>query len=450
MSLLTHSEESAVEAPRGSAQVAPHLLQVEGLAKRFCRDLRKSLLYGVMDIGREALGRPPRTDWLRSSEFWALSDIGFSVRRGEAVGLVGKNGSGKTTLMRILSGLIKPTVGRVVTRGRVAPLLALGAGFNPVLTGRENIYVNMSVLGLTRDEIDERFDEVVAFSEIEYALDAPVQNYSSGMTARLGFSCAIHTAPDILLIDEVMAVGDLQFRQKCQAKLREMRNNGTTFIIVNHSPSLPLAVCTRGVYLQQGQMLAYGDIDAVVEQYERNLYQASGETHVTSVDFKSTATEGFEFTNIQFLQHGVVSTELTTGRNASLRVEMRVKQSQSRIHFVVRCYRLPSEDHISGMDEELIVQFPSNQEGQVFWMESGARVVELPLEPLVFAPGSYQVKVEAFDAEDRPIGSRRSPSVTVMAEGYCRHSEFYQPHRWEIEDSEGIGRRQIPKKSTDQ
>jgi ABC-type polysaccharide/polyol phosphate transport system ATPase subunit len=408
------------------------LMEVEGLSKRFCRDLKKSLLYGVADIAREAVGREPRKDWLRRSEFWALRDISFKIRRGESVGLVGKNGSGKTTLMRILSGLIKPTVGRVMTKGRVAPLLALGAGFNPILTGRENIYINMAVLGLTRPEIDERFDDVVKFSEIEYALDAPVQNYSSGMTARLGFSCAIHTRPDILLIDEVLAVGDLQFRQKCMRTLNEMRATGTTFIIVNHAATLLLQVCNKAVYIESGKLLATGDAEEVIEQYETDLFKGGAELQKSRKTSKPVMSEEFELDAVEFEQDGRVSRDLRTGKPAALRIDCKANVKCPRVHFTVKWYRLPSEEFMTGMEETLVAQFSSNVEKAEFWMERGTHTVRLPLEPLVLAPGSYQVAVDAFDIDDKLIASRRSPAVTSLAEIPCRHSAFYQPHRWEI------------------
>lgn len=408
------------------------LMEVEGLSKRFCRDLKKSLLYGVVDIAREAVGREPRKDWLRKSEFWALRDISFKVRRGESVGLVGKNGSGKTTLMRILSGLIKPTVGRVMTKGRVAPLLALGAGFNPILTGRENIYVNMAVLGLTRAEIDKRFDDVVKFSEIAYALDAPVQNYSSGMTARLGFSCAIHTRPDILLIDEVLAVGDIQFRQKCMRTLNEMRATGTTFIIVNHAASLLLQVCNKAVYINTGKLISTGEAEDVIDEYETDLFKGGAELQQARKVDKPISSDSFAMDAVEFEQNGDTTRDLRTGRPAALRIDCHAKTKCPRVHFTIKWLRLPSEQFMTGMEETLVAQFSSNVEKAEFWMEPGKHTVRLPLNPLVLAPGSYQVVVDALDIDDAVIASRRSPAVTSLAEIPCRHSAFYQPHTWEL------------------
>ena len=242
------------------------MLEVRNVWKRFSRDLKMSLLYGVVDIQKEVFGQGQRAEHLRTKEFWALQNIDFELSAGSSLGLVGLNGCGKTTLMRVLSGLVKPTFGQVTVRGRMAPLLALGAGFIPVLTGRENIYTNLSVLGLTQQEIEERFEEVVEFAEIGYALDAPVQSYSSGMTARLGFACAISTQPDVMLIDEVLAVGDLKFREKCIGAIERLRARGTAMIMVHHSPDLLLTVCDQAIYMVKGEVVNSGDAPSVIEQ----------------------------------------------------------------------------------------------------------------------------------------------------------------------------------------
>jgi lipopolysaccharide transport system ATP-binding protein len=229
------------------------VLSVTGVSKKFCRSLKRSLLYGVKDVAAEMTGLRSRQDALRKDEFWALENVSFQVRQGEALGLIGKNGSGKSTLLRMIAGLIKADTGSIEIKGRVAPLIALGAGFSPILTGRENIYANMSILGLSKKEIKERFDDVVAFAEVGEAIDAPVQTYSSGMAARLGFASAIFTEPDILLIDEVLAVGDAKFQAKCSTKLAELSDKGTTFILVSHNSMVINAVCSSAIYLARGR-----------------------------------------------------------------------------------------------------------------------------------------------------------------------------------------------------
>ncbi len=180
--MMTNLIDKAISVQSEDTEI---LISVDNVSKKFCRDLKQSLFYGVQDIATELIGGGRKSDTLRSKEFWALKDVSFQLRRGEALGLIGSNGAGKSTLLRIISGLIKPDTGCVKVRGRLAPLIALGAGFNPILTGRENIYANMSILGLSTKEIEERFQDVIDFSGIDDAIDAPVQTYSSGMAARL-------------------------------------------------------------------------------------------------------------------------------------------------------------------------------------------------------------------------------------------------------------------------
>lgn len=242
------------------------LVKVENVSKKFCRDLKRSLLYGIKDIGGELIGSTNKKNDLRKKEFWALQDITFELKRGDVLGLIGRNGAGKTTLLKILNGLIKPDVGKVTMRGRVGALIALGAGFNPILTGRENIYINGSVLGLSKKEINEKFDEIVDFSELWDFIDTPVQNYSSGMQVRLGFAVATALNPDILLLDEVLAVGDLKFRIKCYRKMDEIREKAA-MIFVSHSLEQVGRICSQTMVVDKGNILYFGDVSKGLEIY---------------------------------------------------------------------------------------------------------------------------------------------------------------------------------------
>ena len=191
------------------------LVRAQGVSKKFCRSLKRSMLYGFQDIAKSSLGIAPRTQNLKPSEFWALDDISFELERGQCLGLIGPNGSGKSTLLKMLNGIISPDRGRVEINGKVGALIEVGAGFHPMLTGRENIYINGSILGLSKRDIDKKFEEIVDFAELSDFIDTPVKNYSSGMYVRLGFSIAAHIQPDVLLIDEILAVGDVGFKAKC-------------------------------------------------------------------------------------------------------------------------------------------------------------------------------------------------------------------------------------------
>ena len=243
------------------------LINVDGVSKKFCKSLRKSLKYGLQDLGHELTGsRHGGNGNLRPDEFWAVNDVSFELRRGECLGLIGRNGAGKTTLLRMLNGLIKPDQGRIEMRGRMGAFIALGAGFNPILSGRENIYVNGSVLGLTKQEIDEKIDEIIDFAEIGDFIDSPVQSYSSGMQVRLGFAVASTLDPDILLLDEVLAVGDTAFRYKCYKRIDKLRKKSAVIFVSHDMPSIS-RICNRAILLKHGEVLFNGDTLEGVEMY---------------------------------------------------------------------------------------------------------------------------------------------------------------------------------------
>ncbi|MHB8693432.1 MAG: ABC transporter ATP-binding protein [Solirubrobacteraceae bacterium] len=244
------------------------MIDVSDVSKRFCRKLKRSLWYGVQDIAKELTGRGQQADNLRAHEFWVLRSVAFRIARGESVGLIGHNGAGKTTLLKMLNGLMKPTQGRITVNGSVRALIALGSGFNPVLTGRENVRIASAVLGYGRNETAAKFEDIVEFAELGEFIDSAVQTYSSGMLARLGFSVAVHTRPDILLVDEVLAVGDLNFAIKCHKKIAEFRNEGGSIILVSHSPYMVRTNCDRAIWLEHGQIQQIGDVNAVCDAYE--------------------------------------------------------------------------------------------------------------------------------------------------------------------------------------
>jgi ABC-type polysaccharide/polyol phosphate transport system ATPase subunit len=249
------------------------LIKVNGISKKFCRDLKKSLWYGISDIATELnpLSKNKSRDastpgTLRPGEFWANRNVSFQLRRGECLGLIGKNGAGKTTLLKMLNGLIKPDEGSIEIKGRVGALIALGAGFNPILTGRENIYINASILGISKAEVDEKIDDIIDFAEVHEFIDSPVQSYSSGMQVRLGFAVASSIDPDVLILDEVLAVGDASFRAKCYRRISEIRKKAA-IIFVSHNMQQVAKISNRGLLLRPGTSEYSDDVAETIRGY---------------------------------------------------------------------------------------------------------------------------------------------------------------------------------------
>lgn len=242
---------------------------VEGVSKKFGLTLKKALKYGLVDSVRRISGGGANHN-LRAGEFWALIDVSFTLEPGDALGIMGINGSGKTTLLRILNGTYSPDVGSITLRGRIGALIAAGAGFSPMLSGRENIFISGTLLGMTPREIRARFEEIVDFAELGEFIDMPVRNYSSGMSVRLGFAIAVIGTPEILLVDEVLAVGDISFQKKCFERIQELKRNGTTILLVSHSPGSIWAVCNKGIVLHAGISTGVTSVEDACKAYENN------------------------------------------------------------------------------------------------------------------------------------------------------------------------------------
>ena len=277
------------------------LVVVDGVSKKFCKDLKKSLWYGLNDIYKELKIDSSENNRLRDDEFWAVNNISFNLKRGECLGLIGCNGAGKSTLLKLLNGLIKPDQGRIEIRGRVCAMIELAAGFNPVLTGRENIFINGAMLGLSKKEIQDKFDAIVEFSEIGEFLDTPVASYSSGMKTRLGFSIAVQMEPDVLIVDEVLAVGDIGFNAKCFNRIREIYEN-TVIIFVSHSIPQIARVANKLCVLDKGNIVFYGqDIPKGINVYTslfdktKKSITGNGKATIDRIDVSVNGKSSVEF-----------------------------------------------------------------------------------------------------------------------------------------------------------
>lgn len=282
------------------------VLSVKNVYKKFCKDLKYSMIYGMIDLVKNLIGIKPDYSKLRKHEFWALENVSFELKKGQVLGLIGINGSGKTTLLRLIAGIYPPDKGEIKVKGRVGSLIALGAGFHPHMSGRENIYLNGAILGMNKKEIEEMVDFIIDFSELGDFIDAPVSTYSSGMRVRLGFSIAIAMKPDIVLLDEVLAVGDRKFKAKCYKEIDKLIKNSAV-IFVSHSMPNILRVSTHIMVLNKGKVDYMSNNVYEGIEYYYSLFP-SDESSYTGLgarilDFKMTSKSGYKNNNIYIIKY---------------------------------------------------------------------------------------------------------------------------------------------------
>jgi len=319
-------------------------------------------------------------------EFWALQEVSFEVKQGEVVGIVGRNGAGKSTLLKILSRITEPTDGRVSLRGRVASLLEVGTGFHPELTGRENIFLNGAILGMTKREILTKFDEIVAFAEIEKFLDTPVKHYSSGMYVRLAFAVAAHLEPEILIIDEVLAVGDIQFQKKCLGKMEGVVKEGRTVLFVSHQTAAVNQLCRNVIWLDRGKIVEYGEVSAVLPKYlSADLSDAA-----TATFQQPKISAGLFFRQISILNpEGIPSTELDAQYPFTIRLNYEVSQPLAKVELAIR---------VKTIDAVAVFTTVYSHYSDVSKMDktAGSYVASVQIPALFLMPGDYTVTVAAY------------------------------------------------------
>lgn len=309
------------------------IIKVEHASKKFCKDLKDSMVYGMVDIGRNLVGLNSCTDKLRKNEFWAVSDVSFEVQRGETLGIIGPNGSGKTTMLKMINGIFWPDKGKITIRGKVGALIAVGAGFHPLLSGWENIYINGAILGMSKKEIDKKFDAIVDFADIGDFLDSPVKHYSSGMHVRLGFAIAVHSESDILLIDEVLSVGDIKFQAKCMDKMKEIKKRGMTMIFISHNLNSVQLLCDRALYLNKGIVQYTGSTIDVLNEFKKDVLKGKEDT-LSEVRYGSKEVE---ITKIEFLNGSDVNTNaFRRGEPLKIRIVFEAKKNVENPHFSIK------------------------------------------------------------------------------------------------------------------
>ncbi len=403
------------------------LLSAKHIGKKFCRGIKRSSFYGVMDVLGEITGGA-KGEWpLRIGEFWALQDVSFILEKGQSLGIVGANGSGKTTLLKILSGLLRPDRGTVHVHGKVSPLIALGAGFNAALSGRENIYTNLSILGFNTREIDARLGKVIEFADIGDAIDAPLKTYSSGMSARLAFACASHADADILAIDEVLAVGDAAFRAKCYRWLSDLMKKGVSVMLVSHSPASILAVCDTALYLKKGCVAGYGPAEEVLERYEEESYSARISQQEMPIHFNKKIDSSFSILGVTLTDsNGQRIEELESGKPAEFHVHCRATEDLSGVSlgFIVRNVQ---------REDGALLTLESEKDGHRWEVAPGEFILKVHWPYCGLNPGTYNMKVfiksePYFNVLDiaESILFKVKKTLTVSRSG------FYQPRRWEM------------------
>lgn len=298
------------------------VVKVEAVSKKFCKNLKKSIAYGISDIVKDVCGLKANSGRLRKDEFWALYDVSFELKRGEILGIIGANGAGKTTLLKLLNGIFMPDKGRIEITGEVGALIEIGAGFHPMLTGRENIYVNATILGMSRKEIDKKFDSIINFADIGDFLDSPVKYYSSGMFIRLGFAIAIHCEPEILLLDEILSVGDTAFQEKCMQQIERILGKGTTIIFVSHNLYRVEAICNRAIWLNKGRLMAMADTRKTISAYlDYNERQESKVSLTSELIRKSSSPMPVTIEKVELTDlNGKIKNEFAFGEGMIIRI----------------------------------------------------------------------------------------------------------------------------------
>ena len=408
-------------------------VRLEQVSKKFARSLKRSFVYGARDMGRAVLGRPLDPS-LRPSEFWAVRDVSLELKRGQSLGIVGLNGSGKTTLLRMVSGILQPTKGRVQVDGRIAPMLALGAGFKPVLSGRENVFLNLSLLGVSEPEIRDRFDAIVDFADIGDALDAPLGTYSSGMKSRLGFACAVHTDPQLLVVDEVLAVGDVRFRMKCRNRINELRRAGTSLLLVSHSSVLIETLSDQCIYMRKGRVVAQGEPREVMRAYDEDVMAQATERQAQRVQQRAEArtVEADQPVVIESIE---VQTQaaaeggfFVAGLPGSLVLGLRSSGPCTDISVNVMVF---DQTHQPG---ETVLMLMSSRDQGWLNLEAGTTQVRLNFPQVGLRAGTYRVKASiSRGGQHDLLDAMDDVRLVVRDAGRAANSLYFQPRDWACE-----------------
>jgi len=405
------------------------VLKVEHVAKKYCRSLKRSLWYGVADLLGEITAQDgSQGRQLRADEFLALDDVSFELERGQCLGLLGANGAGKSTLLKMLNGIIRPDAGRIAIHGRIRALIELGTGFSPILTGRENVYVNGAILGFCKKEIDALFDAIVAFAGLESFIDTPVQSYSTGMRVRLAMAVAAHMQAEFLLVDEVLAVGDIAFRMKCFQHFLDLKSAGKTIVVVSHNTIDISRVCDRVIVLDAGRKIYDGAVANGIATYEELLSKRSGAQNQRGPD----APASIERVEL-FDDAGKPAKEFHTGETLWAEVTLKADRRVNNARLIV---------HVLTPSLGLLGAFASPHKGFTFDIAAEGTAVRFAIRNLPLLVGSYSLRLYLYGPEIKDFYHTVNqaalfkivgPDVDAFGYGVCHTIHF--DHDWRAQDS---------------
>jgi lipopolysaccharide transport system ATP-binding protein len=402
-------------------------VQFSGVSKRFILHHQRSRTLREAVLGRFERGRDTGRE-----ELWALRDVSFDVEPGDCFGIIGANGSGKSTALKLMTRILEPTSGQVQVRGRVSALLELGAGFHPDLTGRENIYLNGSILGIGRRAMQQRLDQIVAFAELERFIDMPVKHYSSGMYIRLGFAIAINVDPEVLLTDEVLAVGDQSFQTKCMERIGELKRAGVTIVFVSHGLDSVRSLCNKSLWLDQGQVAASGASHEVIDAYlanvaERDEARLAAEAAAAQEQVGRWGTGEAAITGVTFLNaEGKASHVLSSGQPVTVRISYRVAGRIQSPVFGIAIHRSDGV-HVNGPNTRF--------SGCDIPYIAGQGAIDYVIENLALLEGSYDFSAAIYDTEClHPYDYQHRAFKFLVQRGRVKESYglVYMPSHWEL------------------
>lgn len=407
------------------------VVRFEQVSKRYQLGVSRTSVIQNISNGLQKVFSSGAQKSVEDRELWALRDVGFELARGQSLALVGRNGAGKSTILKLLANITRPTTGSINVEGRLSALIELGSGFHPDLTGRENIYLNGTILGLSRGEVRDRYDEIVDFSEIERFIETPVKRYSSGMLVRLGFAVASCIEPDILLVDEVLAVGDASFRQKCLARIQSLLENGTSIIFVSHNLNMVQAICPGAIYLENGMVKYQGKTSEVISMYELDLHEERAKKFEATRTDQDTVESGVRITQVSLLdKDGQGREEFRSEQSMEIRIHYRTYGISDAANAAVRiirndgtvcCLRRTKDD-----DVEVILQ----EEGGAF---------SIVIDPIQLTGGMYYVEARITNKQSTVyLASVASDWFYIKGSGLARGARtgvFEASGRWVMENN---------------